>query len=124
MITFTTKIDEVGTVYTYNASGQLHSFDDRPAIVYESSGAQYWYKNGKLHRDRDKPAVIDREGAQYWYKNGKFHREGDKPAIVYSDGKQLWFKNDKQYTPQSKTLLTGKIVVIDGNKYILTPCTD
>jgi len=33
-----------------------------------------WYKNGKLHRDNDKPAIIWNNGDMSWYINGKFIR--------------------------------------------------
>ena len=36
-------------------------------------GSQYWYKNGKLHRDNDLPAVIYLDGTQCWYKNGEIY---------------------------------------------------
>ena len=36
----------------------------------------YWYKNGRLHRDNNKPAIIDRSG-KYYYKNGrKYYPKG------------------------------------------------
>ncbi len=33
-------------------------------------------KNRELHREGDKPAVIDRSREE-WYKNGVRHRDGD-----------------------------------------------
>jgi len=54
-----------------------------------------WYKNGKLHRDGDKPAVVYAHGDQCWYKNGELHRDGDKPAIVYVNGFKAWYKNGR-----------------------------
>src|SRR3989344_2097281 len=56
---------------------------------------QIWYKNGKRHRENDKPAVVWSDGTQEWYKNGQLHRENDKPATVWSDGTQEWYKNGK-----------------------------
>lgn len=45
-----------------------------PVWLYE-----YYYKDGKLHRDGDKPAV-DLWGHLEFYKEGNLHREGDNPA--------------------------------------------
>jgi len=63
------------------------------------NGNQYWYKNGKRHRE-DGPAVIYTNGTQYWYKNGKHHRE-DGPAIIYANGTQEWYLNDKKYSREN-----------------------
>jgi hypothetical protein len=67
---------------------QPHSVDDLPEI--DSNGDQYWYKEGKRHRDGDLPAVIYSDGNQHWYKEGKLHRDGDLPAVILSDGSQWW----------------------------------
>ena len=45
----------------YNEAGNLHSFNDEPAI--DTCGIKKWYKNGVLHRDNDKPAVISNDYA-------------------------------------------------------------
>jgi len=36
-------------------------------------------------------------GNQYWYKNGKLHRE-DGPAEIYPVGTQYWWLNDLHYS--------------------------
>ena len=38
-------------------------------------------------------------GNQFWYKNGKIHRDNDLPAVIYASGTQEWFKNGKKYNP-------------------------
>jgi len=42
-------------VETLNEKGQIHSFNDKPAIIrYETEDSaenKEWYKEGKLHRD-------------------------------------------------------------------------
>ena len=43
--------------------------------------------------------VIDANGTQYWYKDGKQHRDGDLPALIYANGTQGWYKDGKKYTP-------------------------
>jgi ribosomal protein L25 (general stress protein Ctc) len=73
--------------------GKIHREGDLPALIY-SDGTQKWYKEGILHRDGDLPAVIYCEN-QYWYKEGKIHREGDLPALIYSDGTQKWYKEGR-----------------------------
>jgi hypothetical protein len=49
------------------------------------------FKNGKLHRDGDQPAVIVRNATtgivteeSYW-KDNKLHRDGDQPARIERD---------------------------------------
>lgn len=52
----------------------------------------FWYENG--HKASE----------FFFYKNGKEHRDGDKPAVIVYDAngkiikKEFW-KNGKQYTP-------------------------
>lgn len=53
-------------------------------LPIECGGSKYWYKNGKLHRDFDLPAIEFSFGAKVWYQNGEVHRENG-PAIVFDD---------------------------------------
>ena len=78
-----TKMMEVGEYKKLNFwRCVLHSVNDEPAIIY-ANGSKYWCKNGKPHRDGDKPAVIwANGGSKYWYKNGKLYRDGDKPVGI------------------------------------------
>ena len=55
----------------------------------------YFYKNHRLHRDRDKPAVIYSNGTRRYYKNGELHRDEDKPAVIYPNGRKRYYKNGK-----------------------------
>jgi hypothetical protein len=57
----------------------------------DDEGNQHWFKNGKLHRDNDLPAIIWASGNLEWYKNGKLHRDNDLPAII-QDGSLFWYK--------------------------------
>jgi hypothetical protein len=57
-----------------------------------------WWKNGNMHRDNDKPAVIRFDGTKEWLKNGKRHRDNDKPAIL-QNGFKRWYKNGEEYEP-------------------------
>ena len=52
-------------------------------------GGQLWYKEGKLHREGDRPAVVLESGGKEWWK-GKRHHEGDRSAKIYADGTQEW----------------------------------
>ena len=107
--------------YEYKA---FHRADG--SVEYES-----FYKEGKRHREGDRPAVVyyradgsvDRES---FYKQGKRHREGDRPAVVYyrSDGSvkyESFYKEGQEYTPSKAKPCEGKTVEIDGIKYVLMP---
>ena len=73
-------------IRTYK-DGQLHC-DTYPAIYLSrdtNSTFEYWYKEGKLHRE-DGPAHSNYDqiySHKYWYLNGFQHRE-DGPAVVWS----------------------------------------
>jgi len=72
-----------GGVRAWYKDGKLHRDDDLPALIY-ADGRQYWYKDGKLHRD-GLPAVIYAGGHQEWWKDGNPHRDGDFPAVIYPE---------------------------------------
>ena len=80
------------TKYWYK-NGKLHRGNDKPAIEFPD-GSKSWYKNGKRHRENDKPAIEYLSGTKVWYINGKRHRENDKPAIEWSNGRKEWWIND------------------------------
>jgi len=81
-------------VYKICLHHQPHNYDGL-AIIFPN-GAQYWYKEGKYHREGDQPAIIFSNGNQLWYKEGKYHREGDQPAIIYANGDQEWWKEGRR----------------------------
>ncbi len=84
----TTEIID-GTEKWYK-NGRLHRDNDLPAVI-TSYGGQVWCKNGERHRDNDLPAIIvDRDGIQVWYKNGKLHRDHDLPAIILTETQKWW----------------------------------
>lgn len=69
-------------VETYNANGQLHSFNDYPAIKFHS-GEHHWYNAGKLHRANGKlPAIIAANGVQKFYINGVEVNAATKAAAI------------------------------------------
>jgi hypothetical protein len=49
--------------------------DDYTGSFTNSEGTTFYYKNGKLHRLQDKPAVVDVMLNQF-YLNGRRHRIG------------------------------------------------
>jgi len=107
---------------TLNDKGEMHSFDDKPAVE-RVDGRKEWYKEGKRHR-LNGPAIelINRYktlfGYKMWYKEGKLHRIGgpavehsergklwceygkrhriDGPARIYNDGIKIWYYEDKE----------------------------
>jgi hypothetical protein len=66
---------------------------------------ELWMANGRLHRNDDKPAVIEREigtgrtVSEAWLKNGHLHREG-APAIIARNRRTgalratYWYEDD------------------------------
>ncbi len=87
----TLVITEDGTEMYYK-DGKLHRAGDKPAVIY-LNGTQYFYKDGKLHREGDKPAIIYADGSRSFYKDGVLHRDGDKPAMISVSGTQYFYKN-------------------------------
>ncbi len=82
-------INENGTKCWYK-DNKLHRDDNLPAIEY-NNGKKEWYQNGKLHRDNDLPAAEWSNGEQWFYQNGQLHRENGLPAIIHPDGiKEYW----------------------------------
>lgn len=63
----------------------LHSYNDEPSVIVfapriEAILAEYWHRNGKLHRDGNKPAVESDMGFT-WYQYGEIQ---DKPTFSAS----------------------------------------
>lgn len=50
-------------------------------INSKQSLEEYWVNNC-LHRENDLPAVIFNEKHSYWYIEGKLHRNKNKPAVI------------------------------------------
>ena len=106
-----------------------------------------WYKNGKLHRDGDEPAVILMRNPEFdrfnsgdelvvnmeietrkWYKNGKLHRDGDEPAVIHHDGTKEWYKNGKLHRDGDEPAMIRpfgmKIWAKFGEYYIIEMATN
>ena len=86
------------TTITFDAAGQLHSVDGRPAVE-TTDGYRAWYAHGKFHRDGG-PAVIWPDGAEAWYQMGRLHRING-PALVAPGGGGLYFLEGKHIAPES-----------------------
>ena len=102
------------------------------------SGLQVWYnENGEIHRDNDKPAVIEKDRFEAWYQNGKLHRDDDKPALIIGNNNgdiatlalgnfrielppmgKLWCINHKPYKKYIPHI--GVIEIYQGKKGLLT----
>jgi hypothetical protein len=55
-------------------------------------GVKSWHQHDKLHRDNDRPAMIDRYGDLHWYQHDVSHRENG-PAIVLIEGNEYYYIN-------------------------------
>jgi hypothetical protein len=103
---YTVKIDNKGTERWHNKDGKFHREDDKPAVIF-ANGNQFWYVNGKRHRVGG-PAVISHNGSQFWYLNGKRHRV-DGPAIVCANGyTSYWLNGEYQYDAKRTVSSSGK----------------
>ena len=79
----------------------------RNGLITYSDGYQRWYKDDKLHREDDLPAIIYTSGTQIWLIDNKVHRENG-PATMYIGGEIRWWLNDKKYTFDDWCLKLGK----------------
>lgn len=91
-------------------NGKRHRDGDRPAIEFRN-GDKSWFQNDKLHRDGDRPAVVNANGDKWWYRHGILHRGGDRPAIENSNSKR-WYQNDKLHRDGDRPA----VEYIDGEK--------
>jgi hypothetical protein len=99
----------IGILIWYK-NGKKHRDEDKPAYI-DADGSLEWLKNGKVHRGGDKPAFIYSDLTLAWYKNGKCHRDGDKPAYISSDGTLAWYKNHLLHRT------TGPAKILPNNKH-------
>ena len=57
---------------------------------------KYWYRNNKLHRSDNLPAIEMANGTKEYYLDNKLHRGYDLPAIERADGTKEWWFNGKR----------------------------
>ena len=43
---------------------------------------------------------VDENGTKFYYKDGELHRDGDKPASIYPNGTKYYYKNGVEYTKE------------------------
>jgi hypothetical protein len=75
--------------------GKFHSFNDQPAVIW-TNGTQWWYHHGEIHRDNDRPAIVN-YGTQDWVQHGQFHRDNDQPARIFANGCKEWYRHNILY---------------------------
>ena len=68
---------------------EIHNTPDKNGCYINEDGDKWYYKNNKVHRDGDLPAMEFSNGDKSWLRNGLRHRIGG-PAIEYSDGEKFW----------------------------------
>ena len=100
-----TRKDSSGNL-EWKKDGKTHRDGDKPAYI-GADGSLLWTQNGKIHRDGDKPAWICSDGTLYWCQNGQWHRSCG-PAVIRSDGRQEWWINGKDITQEVNEWLAGE----------------
>jgi hypothetical protein len=76
-------------------NGRLHRERDRPAIITAGGDSQWWV-NGRQHRGGSQPAVLHSDGSAEWWFQGVRHRGGGLPAVVYSNREHHYAEGRKQ----------------------------
>lgn len=102
--------------FYWHKNGLLHRDDDKPAVISEH--ALEWYQNGVLHRKNDKPALVLDTGFREWYKNGQLHRDHDRPALIANYSRKQWYKNGKEYFPEVSIIKAIKFEDLYIKEYI------
>lgn len=94
------RIGFLGTFYF--KKGKIHRDKDNPAIIM-NDGSQYFYKHGQRHRIKG-PAVSKINGTELWYYRGVRHRVGG-PAIKYSSGTEEYWYNGKLHREDGPSIV-------------------
>lgn len=68
-------------------------------VKVDSLGDVVYLRDGILHRDGDKPALIYANGRVVYFKDDKRHRDGDLPAVIHSNGSIGYWRNGERYEP-------------------------
>jgi hypothetical protein len=100
--------EQDGVQCTYLA--QLHGTKE-PAIL-KPNGDQWWYLNGKLHRDNDKPAYISHDGRKAWFQEGVMHRDNG-PAEVAPRGRLAYYQKGKLHREDGPAIIDPR----DGDQW-------
>ena len=104
----------------YYQDGKIFREDGPARIEYDSGMiVQIYYKNGNVHRDDNKPAIIATKAGslvyKHYFKDGKLHRE-DGPAVSkYNENGNVI---EEQYRNNGDLHREGGPAVIKRNKII------
>lgn len=71
---------------------------DHSLAIVRPNGDRFWYRNGKLHRNKG-PAADCQDGYQVWYRDGVCHR-ADGPAIRWPSGREAYCLDGKLMSQQ------------------------
>lgn len=79
------RVDLLRAKTTVILEGPDPAWRDGPMAENTKSYVQVttWWRNGRLHRDDDLPAVERANGDCEWWVDGKRHRDADRPAVVW-----------------------------------------
>jgi hypothetical protein len=66
-------------------------------LTIRENGTFHWKKDGKRHRDGDKPAYVSPSGHRSWSIMGRWHRDHG-PSLIYSNGDKHYYKIGIFYT--------------------------
>lgn len=58
--------------------------------------------------------IVLSNGDQEWRKDGKLHRDGDKPAYIGSNGTQMWYQHG-ELLPNKKVLVLKRQLILKRN---------
>ena len=74
-------------------------------------GDKYYFRNNKLHRYHDLPAIEGHCGSKSWFMNDKRHRLSG-PAVDLSYGQKWWVLFDVEYTESEYNTLVSNIPLL------------
>ena len=74
---------------------EVNNVELSTSLIEYANGDKYWYKNGKLHRENDKPAIELFSSGKSWWINDNFIKcNWDKFGDTYSDKFFDWSGNE------------------------------
>lgn len=107
---------------TYDENGQLHSYDDKPAmkVEYADNTAVFfkWYNHGIIGRQGNKPPIVSAKQSTYITYNAEEeeHSFDGKPSYIYEvhpgtlDEPQLWLEWSANGLPHRDEDLPAKCI--------------
>lgn len=104
-----------GSIQWHDKQGRPHRDGDKPAII-RKDGSKEWHQHGRLHRDGDLPAFEYHNEAKFWYQNGEHHRDNDLPASIYANGDKYWYQRGKLHRESDKPA----VMIYKDSKLIYT----